>query len=171
MWRHRVQNWVRASSAYHSGWDGDFASSVAIRSNLAVDAMGVDVTSPPAAELALPAPGTGGVSTGTRFSWSAPAGGVSILYVTSGGTGPNFYVLTSETSAAIPDLAGGGPMLPSSTGYTWWVVGVGPLASVDAAGPGISSLLNSLGGNMGPGGGALDGWVTQSLAWTFGTAR
>ena len=133
--------------------------------------MGVAVTSPPAAELNLPESGAGGVSTGTRFTWTAPAGGVSILYVTSSSSGPNFYVLTSEASASIPDLAGGGPMLPNSPSYTWWIVGVGPFASVDAAAPGLSSLLNSFGGERGPVGGAFDGYVTQSLSRTFTTAR
>src|SRR5262249_50318222 len=36
-----------------------------------------------------------------------------------------------------------GPMLPGSTSYTWWVVGLGFFASGEAAAPEISSLPNS----------------------------
>jgi len=35
-------------------------------------------------------------------------------------------------------------MLPGSTSYTWWVVGLGFLASGEAAAPGISSVPNRI---------------------------
>ena len=62
-------------------------------------------------------------------------------------------------------------LLVYSSSYTWRVVGVGPFASVNAASPGISSLLNSFGSEGGPEGGDFDGYVTQSLSRTFTTAH
>jgi len=153
-------------------WDDDPASSVVIKSNLAADATSVALTSPPAPELNLPEPGAGNVSTGTRFSWTAPAGGVSILHVRPpGNSGPSFYVVTSELSASIPDLAGGGPMLPITTGYSWWVVGIGPFPGVDLAAPGIRNLLNGLDFEGGPPTSPVDGYVTNSFRRTFATSR
>ena len=81
----------------------------------------------------LPAPGATGVSTTTDFSWSALAGGVQVvLFSASSGSSPSFAIITAGTSARLPDLGSQGLGLPSSESYQWTVIGLAPLASVDA---------------------------------------
>jgi hypothetical protein len=133
---------------------GDYAYSLVFSAGLAVDATGVAVASPAAAEgLAV---STSEVTTGTQFSWTAVPGAVHLVVIgsTSGyyRPVPNYVFLTSGTSATIPDLTLFGLSLPASTDYTWVVYGVGPYADVEAASAGLCcghqlSFFNSLFGS------------------------
>lgn len=155
------------------------ASSIELETGLAVDATGVDTTSPPAAELSLPLDRAAGVTTATGFSWTAVPGVVHLLRVTGPTTGnpdlvvPWYYVLTSGTSATIQDLTSDGLSLPASTTHSWQVFGVGPYADIEAASAGIAGehywYFNLVGldlMNTRPG-----GFVTVSASRSFTTAR
>jgi hypothetical protein len=70
-------------------------------------------------------------------------------------------VFTSGTSATLPDLSASGIAFPSSAGYQWEVVGLGPFATVDAAASGLLDLI---------GFGRIDGFETESTVRSFTTA-
>jgi len=114
-------------------------ASIVLMGGLSANASGVEVTIPAALQLTVPVNAATGVS--TPFTWTANANGISILYVHGGG--PEFYVFTSGATATIPDLSSVGLPLPTSAGYTWEVLGLGPITTVDgAAGPGgINGLI------------------------------
>jgi hypothetical protein len=87
-----------------------------------------------------PANGATGVGLTTDFSWSAfsgVGGGVHVLVTQGVGNAPWYYVVTSGTTARIPDLSAHGMPLPPSTDYGWQVRAYAPFTSVDAfAAPG-----------------------------------
>ena len=78
-----------------------------------------------------PADGASGVSPGTEFRWSAFAGGIHLVVFDGQGASPSYYVVTRETSTRIPDLTALGAAFPAGAFYDWFVVGIGPFASVD----------------------------------------
>lgn len=84
----------------------------------------------PAADLAAPADGAMGVTMGTVFSWSPSPGGISLLVVRGSST---FVVVTAGASATLPDAASLGFTLPPASVFSWYVFGVGPFSSIDAA--------------------------------------
>ncbi|MEW6509696.1 MAG: carboxypeptidase-like regulatory domain-containing protein [Bacteroidota bacterium] len=119
--------------------------SVIFKTGLSANATGLAVSVPAAPEQSLPIAGATGVDTTVAFSWTAYTGGVHLVYFQAGGTNPKFYILTSGTSATIPNLQPFGLGLPPSTTYTWQIYGFAPYASVDAAAaPGgfLAGLLN-----------------------------
>jgi hypothetical protein len=77
--------------------------------------------------LSTPADFATGIDTNTIFTYSSTSGtGVYLMNVIS--AGKNFYVLTSGTTAHIPNLAAYGLALGSSVNYQWYVqrlLGVG----------------------------------------------
>ncbi len=159
---------------------GEAYSSV-INLGLAVDATGVAITSPAAAELNLPLEGATGVTTGTPFSWTAVPGAVHLVVMgLSGAPGSSvtYVFLTSDTTVTLPDLTSAGLSLPASNRYGWMVYGVGPYADVEAASAGLSGAhqwvpFTSVGGyvvNWGLVNSDTGGFVTNSLAGHFTTA-
>jgi hypothetical protein len=109
------------------------SSIYAYKSGLAANATGVNVTLPAPPEANTPAAAATGVNTASSFSWSAMSGSVYYLDVWPSGTGIEYVVVTSGTSATIPDLSTVGFGLPHSAGYKWDVTALAPFASVDAA--------------------------------------
>jgi Carboxypeptidase regulatory-like domain len=107
------------------------------KTGLAAGASGLALVLPPPPALALPVSGATGVSVSTPFSWSAYEGGIHLafFYGQDDGT-PSYAVVTASATATIPDLASAGLPLPTSEAYGWYVIGLAPLAGVDAlAGP------------------------------------
>jgi hypothetical protein len=157
------------------------AYSVVVNTGLAVDATGVTVAFPAAAE-GLTYSSTG-VTTGTQFLLMAVPDAVHVLVIGSGASEysssvPSYIFLTSGTSATIPDLTSAGLKLPANTDYTWVVYGLGPYADVEAASAGLCcehqwGYLNSLGGypfNINLVNSNTGGFLTASATGYFITA-
>jgi hypothetical protein len=81
-----------------------------------------------------PASGATGVGPMTDFTWSAFTGGVHVLVAKADGALPWYYVVTSSTTARLPDLAAHGMPLPASADYSWEIRAYAPFTSVDAFG-------------------------------------
>jgi len=87
-----------------------------------------------APEAVLPTDGATAVDGQTQFSWTPFAGGVhAVAFMPVNGTGPVIQIITTATSAHLPDLSAYGMTLPSGTKYEWHAEGLGPAASMDAA--------------------------------------
>jgi hypothetical protein len=105
----------------------------------------VALSIPASPTLIAPVDGGVGVTTATPFSWTAYPGGV-YQYAASSTSGQTLYVLTAATTVTLPNLTDAGLPLPASTAYSWYVVGLAPVANVDllAAPGGINILTFSL---------------------------
>ena len=88
-----------------------------------------------AALLMFPADGATAVDGATSFGWVQGGGtGVNLFEARpDNSSDPTYIVFTTGADATIPDLAGAGMALPPNAGYTWLVVRVFPVASVDDA--------------------------------------
>jgi hypothetical protein len=107
---------------------------VAVRKGIAPGTSQVSLVPQAPPEAILPAEGATGVGTQMRFSWTAFARGVHLfVFEPVSLDAPRITVVTTETSATLPDLAALGLALPRSTRYVWRVEAVGPLVDVDAA--------------------------------------
>jgi hypothetical protein len=109
---------------------------------LAAGAAGVAVSIPSAPDLSLPVDNATGVDTTVTFSWTPMAGAIHLLVFTSAGN-PQYLIITSGTSATIPNLKGLGLGLPSAQVYAWSVDGIGPFGSADDA-AGAAGFLGAL---------------------------
>ena len=103
------------------------------RNGLAIGATGVSVSIVTPPELSLPVNAATGVDTTVTFTWTAMTGGVHLVLFTAAGSNPAYYVVTTGTSATIPNMKPFGLGLPGTTAYQWQVYGFGPFSSVDAA--------------------------------------
>jgi len=82
-----------------------------------------------------------GVTHGTDFTWTAFPGAVyAVTFFTNVQGAPTYFVITSATSARIPDLSALGITLPTGTQYGWTIAPVSPWASVDAYAGGVSGF-------------------------------
>jgi hypothetical protein len=115
---------------------------VYFKTGIATGATGVAVALVAAPELSLPVNAAAGVDTTITFSWTPMTGGIHMVQF-NGGANATYYVVTSGTSATIPNLKGVGLGLPSSGAYQWSVDAFGPFADADAA-AGSSGLLGAL---------------------------
>lgn len=79
-----------------------------------------------------PTDGATSVTNATGFKWSAVSGAVYLLNVYGVG-GLEYNVLTTATSASLPDLSAAGFPLPKGSPRTWSLSAYSPVASVDAA--------------------------------------
>lgn len=112
-------------------------SVITTKPGLAVSATGVSLPLPAGSDLSLPPSGATGVNHSTTFSYTPFSGGVHLVVFNGPGTNPDYVVVTAAASTRIPNLSSVGLGLPASTTYSWQVIGLAPLATVDAAaGPG-----------------------------------
>lgn len=116
------------------------------------DTEAIEVTMSPTVAVIGPAAGVTGVNHDTVFSISNPLG-TAVTYLFTGSVG--YYVTTADTAVTIPDLSAFGIDLPSGADYTWAVVSMPHLPTVDdlAREGWISSLANlqaTLTGGPGP---------------------
>jgi hypothetical protein len=112
------------------------------RSQLALDANGVELSfqAPPA--QSAPDDASTGVTTATVFSWQPFTRGVHVVGFGSAVPGsPRFAVITMASSATIPDLAALGVALPKGATYSWRVEAYAPFASLDEAAD-LKSIVN-----------------------------
>ncbi len=105
---------------------------VYFKTGIATAATGVAVTMVAAPELSLPVNAATGVDTTVTFSWTPMTGGIHLVEF-AGGANPTYYVVTTGTSATIPNLKALGLGLPSAGTYQWSVEAFGPFASADDA--------------------------------------
>lgn len=131
-----------------------------VKTGLAVNASGISINPVAGSELSLPATAATNVGYSNIFSWSQFVGGVHIVAFNS--AGPDYIVITSDTSTSIPNLSSVGLALPASTPYTWEVFGIAPFASVDEAAS-TSTWVNTFLG-------ATDGTISTSATRSFTTA-
>lgn len=142
-----------------------------------------NLTLPAAAMPTAPASGATNVAPGTAFSWSTLTDSVYVVSIYPQGTpGTHLYIVTSDTSATLPDLSGINRALPTSANYGFTVQTTGPFASMDAAAApagmmaiyvDFDILFSGGGGGSGPvgvAGPSAPGWYTGSTESTFTTA-
>jgi hypothetical protein len=120
---------VTAAAALGSGDDLGYGY---VRGLIPGGAAHLTLLAPPLASA--PASGATGVGLTTDFTWSRFTGGVHVLVVKADGALPWYYVVTSGTTARLPDLAAYGMPLPASADYTWEIRAYAPFTSVDAFG-------------------------------------
>jgi hypothetical protein len=137
------------------------------KTGLATAATGVSITLVAPPEVSLPVNAATGVDTTVTFSWTAMTGGVHLVVFQGAGSTPTYYVLTSGTSATIPNMKPFGLGLPASTSYSWFVFGFGPFGSVDAA-AGSAGFITALAGV--PVAATGDVYYGQTATRTFTTA-
>lgn len=156
---------VAVMAAAPSG-EGSFA----VRTDLQVDASGVILEVAPAPGLTSPPDGASGVDHDTTFTWSAPAGGVTVVHFSGPSGAPSFYLLTEETTASIPDLHDLGIALPSEATYRWQAFTMASFADVDASAADDDGFLSSwpLNPSYRP---KSDGAWAVSKQWEVTTAR
>ncbi len=100
---------------------------------LAANANAVTLALPACPEFTLPVSGATGVTTLTTFSWTSMANGVYVVQFNGPLGKPKYQIVTSATTATIPNRASRGLGLPSSASYAWTISSFAPVGSVDAA--------------------------------------
>ncbi|HTY60202.1 MAG TPA: carboxypeptidase-like regulatory domain-containing protein [Bacteroidota bacterium] len=137
-------------------------------SGLPTQSLGIQINMIAAPESSLPPDGATGVDPTVPFSWMPMIGGVHLVEFRGATGNPSFYVLTSGTSATIPDLAPFGLPLPPGAVYRWVVLAFGPFPNVDGA-AGYTGFTAGL--TAPPPSQSGDVLVGQSATRTFTTAR
>lgn len=101
----------------------------------AFNASNVSLNLIPGPEVLLPTDGATQVDSQIQFSWTGFQGGAHlVIFAPSPGTaGPEVEVVTTATSATLPDLSAYGMSLPHGASYRWEVLGFAPLPTMDAA--------------------------------------
>jgi hypothetical protein len=114
-----------------SGTGDSRRSSTACKTDLAPNAGSVSLVLPQVPDLMEPAAGATGITTSTRFSWTAVAGSV-YRFSFGGAGGLSRIVYTATPSITIPDLSSVGYPLPKSAPGSWAVQTIGPAGGIDA---------------------------------------
>lgn len=113
--------------------NGDGSSQTAAQAtDSAPGTAGATLMLPAPAVATAPAQGATGVDTSTDLVWTPVAGGIHLLLLTGAGNDPAFAIVSGGTHVRIPDLSAQGLALPSNRPYDFVLIGIGPLASVDA---------------------------------------
>lgn len=123
-------------------------------------ASGIAITLQAPPQPSLPVNAATGITTTTPFSWTPVAGGVHVITFNPGAAGePTYIVVTTGSTATIPDLAAQGLALGASKPYNWQAISFGPFGDMNAAtGPsGLAVVLK-------------EGWRAYSLSRSFTTA-
>jgi hypothetical protein len=116
--------------------------SAAAQMAVSANASGVTLTVPAAPTLNLPEDGATGVTDSTAFAWTAFPSGVHLLQVFGG---DRVFVLFTSASTTTLGAWPAPNTPPTSTAYTWNVMGLAPVPSVDAmaAAGGLNQFLFS----------------------------
>jgi hypothetical protein len=138
-----VSNTTLTVTAAASSALGEF--SAVIKAGQSANASGLTFTIPAAPVLTAPPDAGTGVTLTTPFTWTSYPGAVYEFETRSSG-GVSFYILTASTTATLPDLSAYGFPLPPTTDFSWFVVALAPVASVDllAAPGGFNSVTIDL---------------------------
>lgn len=109
----------------------------AIKTGITADARGIVLSVPRPPTLLAPEDGFSEVAPGTGLAWSQMSDAIYLVSMRYAGSHdyipppPNYYVLTADTSTAVPDLRPLGIGLYWATDYLWQVTGFAPFGSVD----------------------------------------
>jgi hypothetical protein len=138
-----VSNTTLTVTAAASSALGEF--SAVIKAGQSANASGLTFAIPAAPVLTAPPDAGTGVTLTTPFTWTTYPGAVYEFQTRSSG-GLTFYILTASTTATLPDLSAYGFPIPSTTDFSWFVVALAPVASVDllAAPGGFNSVTIDL---------------------------
>lgn len=127
--------------AYGIGTSGQYI--IVQKTGLAANASGLVFSGTAGPEPESPPDQTPDVTLSTPFSWSDAGSAVHILSVSPPGPAPSgtvYRVYTTATTTTLPDVSSAGISLPAGFPYTWQVISLGGLASVDeAATPAINN--------------------------------
>jgi len=134
------------------------SSMTTLRTTPGASGLTITLNAPP--QPSLPVNAATGITTASQFSWTPLAGGIYILVLTGAGTEPDYFVVTTGTTAQIPDLTAQGLGLGASKSYAWQVYSFGPFGDMNAA-TGPNGLVSAL---------TLEGWRTTSGSRAFTTA-
>jgi hypothetical protein len=81
------------------------------------------------------------VTNDTDFTWTSFVGGLHIVAITTNSSAaPDYFLITTGTSAKIPILGTAGVVFPGATVYQWSIDAIGPWESIDAYAGGPSQL-------------------------------
>jgi len=81
------------------------------------------------------------VTNDTHFTWTSFVGGLHIVAITTNSSAaPDYFLITTGTSAKIPILGTAGVVFPGATVYQWSIDAIGPWESIDAYAGGPSQL-------------------------------
>jgi Carboxypeptidase regulatory-like domain len=140
-----IANTTLLVSAAAASAAGEF--SVALKAGQSANGSGIVLNIPAAPTLTTPANLATGVTASTPFSWSTFPGGV-YEFQASSTSGPPFtyFVITAATTTALADFGSAGVPVPASTQYSWSVIGLAPVSSIDllTAAGGINKLTLDL---------------------------
>jgi hypothetical protein len=138
-----ISNTTLTVTAAASSALGEF--SAVIKAGESANASGLTFAIPAAPVLTAPPDAGTGVTLTTPFTWTTYPSAVYEFRTESSG-GLTFYVLTASTTATLPDLSAFGLPLPSTTDFSWFVVALAPVATVDllAAPGGFNSITIDL---------------------------
>jgi hypothetical protein len=103
------------------------------KKGFAINASGVTLALPAGPEYTLPVTAATGVTTATTFSWTAMANAVYLIQFTGPAGKPRYQIVTSATTATIPNLTSLGLGLPANASYIWTIRSFAPFGSIDAA--------------------------------------
>jgi len=117
------------------------------KKGFAINANGVALALPAGPEYTLPVSAATGVTTATTFSWTAMANAVYVVQFTGPAGKPRYQIVTTGTTATIPNLTSLGLGLPASSSYSWTIRAFAPIGSIDAAASatGLMGLLTATG--------------------------
>ena len=138
-----ISNTSLTVTAAATGAAGEF--SAVLMAGESANGSGLTFTIPPAPTLTAPPASSTGVTVSTPFVWTSYPNGIYEFQATST-SGPTFYVLTAATTATLPDLSAAGLPLPATTSYSWSIIGLAPLPSIDllAAPGGLNAVTVDL---------------------------
>jgi hypothetical protein len=114
----------------------NYAASLGILTGLTPGSTNASVTLPSVPSLGAPVDNANAVDANTSFSWSNSAVGsvFDLTAVRNDGMAPlEIDVITTATSAHLPDLSALGLALPSGVPFYWYVTGAAPFSSIDEA--------------------------------------
>jgi len=147
--------------------DGSGRWSSFYKTGISGNSVNISVPLATAPLLFSPVDGAVSLDTTTSFTWGQGEGaGVNLFRVKPGDpSNPTFLVFTAGTAAKIPDLAGAAMSLPAGAGYSWEVVRIFPVMSMnDAASDGFRHLYNVESGDAGVTYSERFGFTTKTAA-------
>jgi hypothetical protein len=133
-----------SSLTFHArATNGQGATTELTKGGLVTGPAAQSIVLPGPPELSLPVADANSVDTTTEFSWRPLEGGVHVVFFTPANAGsPSYQIVTMNRSCRLPNLKAYGMVLPSAEQYSWSILAIAPVSSVDAAAD--PSLLNPI---------------------------
>jgi hypothetical protein len=130
-----------------TGTDAKGAQTNVIKGGLGAGGSGQAITLAAPPELTLPVADANSVDATTEFSWMPFTGGVHVVFFTPAvGGNPSYQVVTTDRTCQLPNLKPYGLTVPPAQQYSWRIIALGPVSSVnDAADPALFAPLRQRG--------------------------